>query len=249
MRKVFKFIILCGSIFFYSQLFAYQAVIFDCDGVLVDTEGMKFAAWQKALQAKNIYFKQVEYLPLVGFSSEHIAQAIKKQKQVNFDAREVIVEKDKIYHHLQKQGVPIFSEAVNYLKQLIQEKKIYGIKLGLASSASRKEILENLKQIGVKESDFDMIISGKDDLKDIHDKDGVNKPKPYIYQKMAILLQVAPDQCLVFEDSQAGVEAAYEAGMDVIAVPNRFTVHQDFSKAMKLRGAKYIDGKSLLAMG
>lgn len=241
-------ILLCILCTFVAPLFAYQAVIFDCDGVLVDTEGMKFVAWQHALQAKNINFKLTEYFPLVGFSSEHIAKAIQKQKNVTFDTQQMIAEKDKIYNQLQKEGVPIFHDAVHYLKKLIRDKEIYGTKLGLASSASRAEILINLKHLGVKESDFDVILSGKDDLKEFKDSEGVNKPKPYIYQKMAVLLKISPDQCLVFEDSQPGVEAAHNAGMDVIAVPNKFTGHHDFSKALKIVDANYINVETMVAM-
>ncbi len=105
--------------------------------------------------------------------------------------------------------------------------------MGLASSAPHEEILNNLKQIGLSEA-FDLIISGSDDLDSYVDAEGKNKPKPYIYIESAKRLGVSPSKCLVFEDTTAGIEAAFGAGMIAIAVPNRFTLHQDFSKAAQI---------------
>ena len=65
------------------------------------------------------------------------------------------------------------------------------------------------------------------------DLEGKNKPKPYIYLEAAQRLHVSPQHCLVFEDTEAGVMAASSAGMITIAVPNRFTSSQDFSRATK----------------
>jgi len=94
------------------------------------------------------------------------------------------------------------------------------------------EIYENLAQIGVSKEAFDAILSGKDDLTHIQDPEGTNKPKPYIYQLAADRLAVKPQECLVFEDTSAGVISAADAGMDVIAVPNEFTKEHDFSRAL-----------------
>ncbi len=139
-----------------------------------------------------------------------------------------------IYRQLHKEGVPSCKEAVAFLQKIIEGKRNLNLKIGLASSASKLEILENLKQIKVDSNNFDVIISGKDDLKDIFDPTGVNKPKPYIYQRCAEILNVQPIKCLVIEDSYAGVEAAAQAGMVVIAVPNKYTKSHDFSRAIKI---------------
>uniref|UniRef100_A0A0Q9Y9B4 Phosphorylated carbohydrates phosphatase n=1 Tax=Candidatus Berkiella aquae TaxID=295108 RepID=A0A0Q9Y9B4_9GAMM len=115
------------------------------------------------------------------------------------------------------------------------------LKVAIASSASQKEILENLRQLDINPKELDHIISGSDDLRHIHDPEGVNKPKPYIYQRCAQALNVPPKLCLVFEDSHAGVVAADRAGMNVIAIPNRYTMHQDFSMAKKIVTFNEID--------
>lgn len=209
-----------------------EAVIFDCDGVLVDTEYLKFLAWQEALAAENIAFTIEEYMPLVGHSSKNILLMLEKLKKMEI-SEEIIEVKNARYRVLQKQGVPPIEEMIAFAKYFAKEKKNLGIQLGLASSASTEEILQNLEQIGLEDA-FDLIISGSDDLDSYVDHEGKNKPKPYIYMEAAKRLKVSPFKCLVFEDTTAGIEAATGAGMIAIAVPNQFTVGQDFSKATKV---------------
>jgi beta-phosphoglucomutase-like phosphatase (HAD superfamily) len=71
-------------------------------------------------------------------------------------------------------------------------------------------------------------------------------PKPYIYQLAAQNLGIDPRECIVFEDSNAGVEAAFTAGIDVIAVPNEFTKNQDFSHAVRVTKFNDVDINTLL---
>lgn len=206
-----------------------EAVIFDCDGVLVNTEYLKFLAWQEALAAEKIPFTIEEYMPLIGHSSKNILFMLNKLKGIEIPA-EIIPIKNARYRVLQKQGVPPIKEMVAFAKYLAGEKKQLGIKLGLASSASTAEILQNIEQIGLEEA-FDLIISGSSDLDSYQDPEGKNKPKPYIYLEAAKRLNISSAKCVVFEDTAAGIEAATGAGMIAIAVPNQFTVGQDFSKA------------------
>lgn len=209
-----------------------EAIIFDCDGVLVDTEYLKFLAWKDALASKNIEFTIEEYKPLVGHSSKNILRMICQSKGIYIDD-EVIELKNAKYRLLQAEGVPIIPQMVEFARRLSQERKRLGFKLGLASSAPTEEIMNNLKQIGLEEA-FDLIISGSDDLNGYVDEEGKNKPKPYIYIESAKRLSITPSQCLVFEDTTAGIESAFGAGMIAIAVPNLFTSNQDFSKASSI---------------
>ena len=146
---------------------------------------------------------------------------------------EILDKKNQAYKQLQEQEIPPIKPAILLAKKLSIEKTKLNIKLALASSAPRIEILRNLKAIGLEDV-FDVIISGNDDLKDIVDKEGTNKPKPYIYQRLAEWLRLKPENCVVFEDTNAGVIAAATAGMSVFAVPNRFTLYHDFSKATRI---------------
>jgi len=210
-----------------------RAVIFDCDGVLVDTEYLKLLSWQHVLKKHNIDFSLQDYVPLVGYSGNYILGKISEKYAITFPSSvctEICVERNVYYKTLQNKGVPVIQAAVDFAKALALQKQLLGIKIGLASSAERHEVMENLKQAGLSDV-FDVIVSGKDDLAEYHDVTGTNKPKPYVYQKTAKLLGLEPSECLVFEDTQAGIVAGADAGMFVIAVPNDYTKTQDFSRA------------------
>lgn len=210
-----------------------DAVIFDCDGVLVDTEYLKFLSWQQALASVGIELSIEEYKQVVGHSSKKILAMLKKMKELTIPDNVIPLKRLK-YEEMQKQGVPQIKQAVEFARQLSMNKGLLGIQLGLASSAARSEILVNLKQIGLEQA-FDLIISGSDDLDSYADDNGKNKPKPYIYLEAAKRLQVSPEHCLVFEDTSAGVDAASNAGMIAIAIPNQITEKQDFSNATAVR--------------
>lgn len=209
-----------------------KAVIFDCDGVLVDTEYLKFLAWQQALASVTIELSIEEYKKVAGHSSKKIHEMLEEMKNLAIP-EEVIHLKRVKYQELQAQGVPPINETIEFARHLSQNKDVLGIKLGLASSASRNEILLNLKHIGL-EHEFDLIISGSDDLESYIDDHGKNKPKPYIYLEASKRLNIPPEHCLVFEDTEAGIEAAATAGMIAVAIPNWMTKEQNFSKANRV---------------
>lgn len=230
----FIFVLVGGSALLYANPphTRFQAIIFDCDGVLVDTEYLKFLAWKEALETRGVPFSIEEYMPLVGHSSKNILQMIRDAKNIDI-SEEVIEVKNGKYKHLQKQGVPPIPEMVSFALCLVESKQQLGIRLALASSAPKEEILLNLKQIGL-ENAFDLIISGSDDLNEYIDAEGTNKPKPYIYIELAKRLGISLECCLVFEDTKAGVDAAASAGMVAVAVPNQFTLTHDFSNAHRI---------------
>lgn len=214
----------------YSQ--KIQAVIFDCDGILVDSECLKFLAWQEALASHNVEFSIEEYMPLIGNTSENILKMIRQAKNMSL-SDEIIELKNLRYKELQKQGVSAIQPMVDLARRISENRKELGLQLGLASSAPKEEILINLQQIGLEDA-FDLVISGSDDLDDYIDPEGMNKPKPYIYIESARRLNVPVEMCLVFEDTTAGIKAAAGAGMIPIAVPNRFTLNQDFSQSFQV---------------
>ncbi|MBS0186284.1 MAG: HAD family phosphatase [Proteobacteria bacterium] len=211
----------------------YTAFIFDCDGILVDTEYLKYLAWKKAFETFQISFEEEDYLPLVGYSSQEIAQKFQEKAMKEFVIEDVIKIKEAEYRCLQDKKVPLFKDALVFLRKIIALKREKNIKVAIASSAPHEEIHRNLKAMGLFPETFDLIISGHDDLSHIKDPTGVNKPKPYIYTLCSEKLNVTPEECVVFEDTHAGVMAALTAGLDVIAVPNRFTASHDFRKALK----------------
>ncbi len=206
-----------------------KAVVFDCDGILVDSEALKLRAWQEVLQKEGISFDKEEYLPLIGHTGKFILAAINEKRHISLPPS-LIDQKNEIYRFLQTEGIdpiPATSAVLNWLRE---EKETLRLPLGVASTAGKKEILFNLHHLKIADL-FDIVLSGKEDLTSYHDPEGTNKPKPYIYMEACARLGIRPEECLVFEDTQAGVESAKTAGCRVIALPTQWTGNQDFSRA------------------
>ena len=205
--------------------------IFDCDGVLIDSEYAKFLAWQHTLQEYNLTYSLDEYLPVVGYSSIYIKKNIENLRSVKLP-ESFIETKNRWYKMLQSKGLPQFKETVAFVKCLGSLKESYPILIALVSSPCHEEIDHNIRSMGLDQV-FDTVVSGEDDLMNYQDNEGTNKPKPYIYLEAAKRLGITDyNSCIVFEDTNAGVQAATSAGMKVIAIPNSFTRNHDFSHAL-----------------
>lgn len=228
MKKIIIAIIFICSFSVYAKP---TAVLFDCDGVLVNTPYMKYEAWKKALNEQNIDITIDEYRPFIGHSLAHIADAIAAKHNFKIDQQKLISQRDLYYKAEQKKGVPLLKPGIAYLNMLLENKHDLDIKVAVVSSDTREAIMRNLEFAGVKYKLLDGVFSGRDDLQHINDPEGTNKPKPYVYQLAAQKLGIDPKTTIVFEDSNSGVLAAHRAGMIVVAVPNMLTDKQDFSKA------------------
>lgn len=206
-----------------------KAIIFDCDGTLVDSEIAHYESYRHALARRGVDFPLEEYLLLIGKGDFVCARLL--AEQINIDsAEDLLHDKRAHYRTMQEKGHPPIQDTVDFLHRVASEKERRGLKVALASAARKEEILGNLNTLGV-EHYFDVILSGEDDLDEYNDPEGVNKPKPYIYQHAAKLLKLFPRECVVIEDTRNGVTAGVDAGCIAVAVPNSFTKHQDLSHA------------------
>ncbi|GAB4238234.1 MAG: HAD family hydrolase [Chlamydiales bacterium] len=210
-----------------------KAILFDCDGTLVDSEGAHLAAWEKVCLS---YGKQIlleERLHFVGQSDEAIARFISSKHTDACPSAEMLAaEKNLHFQSLLDSGLglPPIASTVSFLLQLAAKKEEIGIKLGVASAANKHEVFTNLKHLEVYHL-LDVVLSHEDLIPKYTDGEGVNKPKPYIYLEAAHRLGVSPTECVVVEDSQTGVDAAVDAGCMTIAVPNALSQSHNFSKA------------------
>ncbi len=204
-------------------------IIFDCDGTLVDSEQAHLLSWQATLQQFGRVLNVPEYMALAGQSGTIVSQKLQQKFQLD-SAEEILDHKNKAFEALQKKGMPPVSRTLKFVRQLIERKPQGIFKLAVASAASKSEILAHLESLDLLPH-LEIIVSGKDDLDDYEDPQGVNKPQPYIYLHTAKLLGISPSQCVAFEDSGPGLLAAVRAGMITFAVPNSITLHHNFSQA------------------
>lgn len=185
-----------------------KAVIFDLDGVIVSTDDCHYEAWQQMADSKGIYFDREINQRLRGVSRMESLEILLERATRTYTEEEknaMAAEKNEIYKRLVMKIAPsaILPGAMETLKK-IREK---GILLAIGSSSKNTPII--LKQIGL-EGYFDAVADGN------HIKN--SKPDPEVFLLAAKLMNVPPENCLVVEDADAGVEAALNGNMRALGV-------------------------------
>jgi len=214
-----------------------KAVIFDCDGTLIDNGSGYFLDWQHALKCQGHLLNADQFWDFMN-KNRLVGAPGADEIIVNYCCElvgrectnEILKDKKAFSTKLhQTYEFPPIEPTVNFLRALGKAKKDLGLKLGLASANTKENILRVLKRLNVDHY-FDVIISAED-LSDYHDPEGINKPKPYIYLQAAKQLRLRPEQCVAIEDSHTGISSAVSAGCLTIAIPNPYTAQQDLSQA------------------
>ena len=188
--------------------YGFSACIFDFDGVIMDTEKYHFLAWQKACESFEITLSEEEYLPLRSTGRIKFAEYLEKKIGRSFtDAEKIQLFdcKQQTFEKLSKNlsEKDLIEGIVPFLEKLAEKK----VKTAVASSSSQSTILMEKHQLNHY---FTTILNGTVVAK--------KKPSPDIFLETAKRLNIPPQQCLVFEDSLVGVQAAVSAGMQVIVV-------------------------------
>ena len=196
-----------------------EGIIFDLDGILVDTEYFQWQGWVEVLKPYDKTISKKEYLKYAGKRGDLIEKEIRKDLKLNISESKLLSQKEKLliewFRTKSLQLMP-------YAKQIVQHFQKKGYKLACASGGPRDEVLLKLKKTDLL-SFFHTVVSGSDVAK--------GKPFPDIYLLAAESLKLHPASCLAFEDTQYGVESTKAAGLVCFAIPNEFSHKQDFSKA------------------
>jgi len=217
---------------------ALQALIFDVDGTLTDTESAHMAAFNHAFAEVGLDWVWTEdmYLGLLEISGGK-ERILHYWRQVNPDIKELdahaIEDQVARIHELKTAA---YEAAVNGgavslrpgVLKLMDEALAAGLQLSIATTTSPVNIAALLRHaIG---SDWRMNFSAIGDASTAP----IKKPHPQVYLQMLDALKLPTTACLAFEDSNNGLRAATAAGLSTIITPNPFTAHHDFSGALKV---------------
>jgi beta-phosphoglucomutase len=188
-----------------------KAVIFDLDGVVVDTAKYHYLAWKRLANELDINFSIQDNERLKGVSRMRSLDIILEIGNLTLDndaKNELAKKKNNWYVEYISKLTPndILPGVIDFLKSI----KVCGIKVALGSASKNSMlILEKLNLTNY----FDAIVDGN--------KVSKAKPDPEVFLKGAEALKIMPSQCIVFEDAEAGVEAAINAGMYCIGIGSK----------------------------
>ncbi|GAB5417097.1 MAG: hexitol phosphatase HxpB [Crocinitomicaceae bacterium] len=192
----------------------FEAIIFDMDGVLIDSEPLWKIAMEEAFQSVGCNITRKDFQKTVGLRIDEVVRFWYAERGWNgltceaLEAR--IIEKMVALIHENGTPLPGVVETIAYLKE-------NGYKVGLGTSSYRVLINAVLDTLGLNAS-FDFTHSAEDEM--------YGKPHPAVYLTVASRLHVAPQKCLVIEDSFNGVVAGLAAQMKVVCIPEK-THHPD----------------------
>ncbi len=183
-----------------------ECVIFDMDGLILDTERLSFEAWQKILKKYGQIMTQEIYTTLMGITYENVINKLIEIYGRELPIAEIYAEKNRdVLKFMYDNGVPVKPGIYELLDFLVER----NYKLALATSTSRDKAVNLLEKVGIKNK-FQVMVFGDEVVN--------SKPDPEIFLKAAEKLGVNPEKCIVLEDSPAGIEAAYRAGMKGINI-------------------------------
>lgn len=185
-----------------------KAVIFDLDGVIVSTDDCHYEAWKQLADSQGIYFDRDINQRLRGVSRMESLEILLERAMRTYTEEEKITmatEKNETYKRLVMKITPAaILPGASATLQKLREK---GVLIAIGSSSRNTPII--LKQIGL-EGYFDAVADGN------HIKN--SKPDPEVFLLAAKMLNIPPENCLVVEDADAGVEAALNGNMRVLGV-------------------------------
>ncbi|MFP4661585.1 MAG: HAD family hydrolase [Halanaerobiales bacterium] len=199
-----------------------EAVIFDMDGVIIDSEPIHYQVNKELYDELEIEVTDDEYNNFIGVSNLDHWNYLKERYNIAESVEELIARQtNQNIEHLQG----FSEEPIIGVMQLLEDLELENIRIGLASSSSLRYIKSVLEKFGIDDY-FSVMVSGEDVER--------GKPHPDIFQETARKLKVDPENCVVIEDSQNGVRAAKEAQMKCVGFLNENSGNQDLSLADKL---------------
>ena len=183
---------------------SFAAYLFDCDGTIADSMPLHYIAWKKALAEWNCEFDEKLFYTWGGMPIVEIVSTLNKERGLNMPVEQVAHRKENLYFELlpQLQAVPEVLEHI--------EAKHGQIPFAVVSGSALDSVTASLSTLNLLDRFATLVCAG--DYKK-------SKPDPEAFLLAATRLKVAPESCLVFEDTDMGIQAATCAGMASVKVP------------------------------
>lgn len=182
----------------------FSAYLFDCDGTIVDSMPLHYLAWRKALGEWNCEFDEHLFYAWGGRPTADIISTLNQQQGLSMPVEAVCSRKESFYFEL----LPQLTVVAEVLEHINAE---HGrIPFAVVSGSMRESVVASLESLKLLDR-FDTLVCAEDYEK--------SKPDPEAYLLAAEKLGVAPKACLVFEDTDLGIQAAKAAGMATVKIP------------------------------
>ena len=182
----------------------FAAYIFDCDGTLADTMPTHYKAWLSALGPHADKFPEAMFYELGGVPTARIVELLNERHELTLPVDDIVAHKEHLFLEM--------SHEIAAIEPVVALARSYaGVKpLAVASGGHRRIVMNTLRALGIADL-FQTVVTSEDYRR--------GKPAPDPFLEAALRLGVAPEQCLVFEDTSTGVAAAKAAGMQFVLVP------------------------------
>lgn len=193
-----------------------KAVLFDMDGLMIDTESLSTEAFINSAKAQGYNMTKEETLKVLGFTKANIYQFwIDYFQGTNVDGKKLV---DDHYEYIENVLYTVGPKKMPYVEELLKYLRENNYKIAVASSSDTADIKNNLEKTKL-EKYIDEIASGAEVEN--------GKPAPDVFLLAAERLGVDAKDCLILEDSKAGIKAGKASGAMVFMVPDMFTVDKE----------------------
>jgi HAD superfamily hydrolase (TIGR01509 family) len=183
---------------------SFNAYLFDCDGTIADSMPLHYVAWSKALSEWNCEFSEELFYAWGGMPVADIISTLNTRHGLNMPNQQVATRKEQLYYEIlpQLKAVPEVLEHI--------EARHGQIPLAVVSGSTRDSVTASLETLKILDR-FDTLVCAGDYRK--------SKPDPEPFLIASERLRIAPADCLVFEDTDMGIQAATAAGMASVKIP------------------------------
>ncbi len=185
-----------------------QALIFDLDGLLIDSERLSQRSWSEVMADAGYTLSEEIYSQMIGRTEKDVKDILQQAYGMDFPFEEMYRRREiRFFEIIEQEGMPVkagWEELAAYISRT-------GLKTAVASSTYCRLAEKKLKAAGLS-SLFKVVVTG--------DEVAHGKPAPDLFLTAARKLEVSPSSCVVLEDSEAGIQAASAAGIRCIHIPD-----------------------------